>query len=392
MKSSRTLVTCLLFVIASVLLTGAQPADAESYLSPGQHHLTVNCPKGSIGKALERAAQMWPFGRVTITVRGVCVEEVIISRDETTLRGASPGDGLQAPSPTSFVLVLIGRQIELQQLTLTGGSRGLVAGHGASFYANELYISETADEGVLVDTNSVGDLHNSRVENSGDHGLEANSGGVIRMHNGVIDNNTYQSVVAKFGGHITLDEGTVVRNSGQNAVTAHEGGSILISNATVEDSIRGVYALSGGHVTVEDGSLIQNNAHGGVAADGGSTISLRGGSRVKNNPGRGVLAGSSSSLVLQDVIIEQNGNDGIYVIAGATVRFDQGTIVQNNTGHGIALAEMSAAIFHDDTVQVIGNTGTAVICFPGSVAQIVGAPGTISGNGSDVIDCPQSFP
>jgi len=53
---------------------------------------------------------------------------------------------------------------------------------------------------------------------------------------------------------------------------------------------------------------------------------------------------------------------------------------------------MSAAIFYDSTTQVIGNTGTAVRCSLASVAQMSGAPGIISGNGSDVIDCPQFFP
>ena len=361
-------------------------AELENDLAPLD--VTVNCPDESIGSALQQAGNR--PAHVTITIYGTCKEQVVIARDNTTLHGASPGDGIQAPSPGGIVLALKARNIALDQLTLTGGGEGIRGSNAASFSAEAVHISGSTN-GVYVEQNAAGDLYNSTIENTY-IGVLASTGGAVRMFGGRIDANTAHGAEASFGGYIGLYDGTVLRNSQFIAVHAREGGIIDISNATVENNDFGVFAIGGGHVTISNGSIIQHNTRGGVAADGSSSIWLKGGSHVSNNDGSGVGAGSSSSLVLQDVIIEHNGNDGISVGGGATARFDGGTIIQNNIGHGISLGEMSAAIFHDNTVQIVGNTGIAIRCSPGAVAQIFGAPGTINGNGSDLIECPLSFP
>jgi hypothetical protein len=74
-------------------------AGMESDLVPLD--LTVHCPEESVGEALAQAGDRQ--AHVTITIIGVCTEEVVITRDNTTLQGASPGDGLQAPSPMTVL-------------------------------------------------------------------------------------------------------------------------------------------------------------------------------------------------------------------------------------------------------------------------------------------------
>jgi hypothetical protein len=55
---------------------------------------------------------------------------------------------------------------------------------------------------------------------------------------------------------------------------------------------------------------------------------------------------------------------------------------------GDALKAVIVASFNNDT-QVVNNGANGIICSPPpAAAQIVGSPGTVSGNGSDVIACP----
>ena len=359
--------------------------------------LTVHCPEESIQGALALAGDR--AAHVTITIEGVCTEEVVISRDNTTLRGASLGAGLQAPTSYSTIINIRENQnIDIYDLTLTGGAIGIHATKGAGFSGENLTISGASNVAVAVENNALGSLFTTNLEGS-NQGIFANLGGAVRMFNGTIESTnesiTKEGVLAINGGLIALADGTIIRGCSGSAVSAREGGSIWIErNVTIENNGFGVSSFSGGHVTVKS-SIIQNNIKG-VGVHGGGTIWLRDGVIVANNQGHGVAGRAGGELMIFDVIIENNGNDGISLGGGATADISNGTIVRNNIGHGIAVGATSSATFFDDTVQVIGNTGTAVICGVNGtlddVALIVGEPGTISGNGSDLIECPRGFP
>jgi hypothetical protein len=94
---------------------------------------TVDCAGGqTIAGAL---AQAPAAGLVMITVVGQCTEAVTIDRHNTILLGASPGDGLQPPSPADDVLTVTrGAHVTLDQVTLTGGR--LFVREGAHFTAS----------------------------------------------------------------------------------------------------------------------------------------------------------------------------------------------------------------------------------------------------------------
>ena len=352
--------------------------------------LTVHCPGESVGDALAQAGNR--TAHVTINIVGVCIEEVEINRDNTRLKGASSGAGLQAPTSNSTIInIWRAQNIGISDLTLTGGAIGIHATEGALFGAENLIISGASNVAVSVEFNALGNLFVTSLEGS-DLGILAQSG-TVRMFNGTIES-TREGVLAVQGGHIGLSDGTVIRDCSGHAVSAREGGSISIDrNMTIENNGFGVSAFSGGHVTVQR-SVIRNNIEG-VSVYGGGTIWLRDGVVVANNQGHGVAGRAGGVLMTSNVIIENNGNDGISLGGGSTADISWGTIVRNNIGHGIAIGATSSATF-DWKVQVTGNTGTAVICGVkgelDDVALIVGRPGTISGNGSDTIECPRGFP
>ena len=365
-----------------------QIADLESDLTPLD--LTVHCPDESIQDALNRARNR--KAHVTITIEGVCIEDAVIARDNTTLRGASPGDGLQAPSPDSLVLTLARvRRIYLEQLTINGGSTGLYATRGGDFWAENLNILGATQQCVVITNNATGTLVISTMENC-PTGLLVTSGGSARMMGGLINNSEWFGVSAGLGGNVSIQSGAVIQNSRQG-VNVEPGGTIGISDSTIENNEDGIF-MRGGQVTIGDGSVIQNNMRLGVNVNAGGTALLQGGTRISNNGRGGVAAGAGSSLAFGGVIIEFNGGDGIDLGNGATAQFrvgaDSVAIIQYNLGEGIEIGTMSSVHIPPDNIeriQVIGNTGTAVECIEENVFQITNKPGIISGNGFDVVEC-----
>lgn len=100
----------------------AAPAHAQ----PRPKTVTVDCAAGgSINAALRRTAPV-----LVVEIRGVCVEDVVITRDNVTLRGADPAvDGIRAISgaagnPTVAVEAPA-HTVSLENLTIGEGNDGV---------------------------------------------------------------------------------------------------------------------------------------------------------------------------------------------------------------------------------------------------------------------------
>ena len=115
------LCACLLMSTAPTRSAGAQaPAATEK----------VDCGKGeSINKALAKNPSA---AALVVEVSGLCHENVVVTRDRVTLRGADPAaDGIQAVAnveQTDAALWVRGAQlVTVENLRLTGGFTGLLA-------------------------------------------------------------------------------------------------------------------------------------------------------------------------------------------------------------------------------------------------------------------------
>jgi hypothetical protein len=90
----------------------------------------VDCTKGeSINKVLAKSS---PEQSLIIEIRGLCSENVVITRDRVTLRGANPAnDGIVAIENTESIDAAIwvrgAHLVTLENLKLTGGFSGLLA-------------------------------------------------------------------------------------------------------------------------------------------------------------------------------------------------------------------------------------------------------------------------
>jgi hypothetical protein len=356
---------------------------------PGPQAITVDCAAGE--KVSDALAQSANAPSVTITIKGTCTEAVVINRDDVMLKSFAPGDGLQAPSADATVLALFAaHRTRLQQLTLRGGSTGLAAFGGSIFSAADLHVASATQNAVTVGTGATGNLGNPTIEDSGT-GLNV-FGGNLSAFGGTISGSV-TGVNAGNGGAVTLTGGLVLSDSSFHGVVAGPGGSVAINGATVRNSGNtGAYAFGGSISVFGDASVIQGSTFAGLSAEDGGSASLAGGARSANN-GAGVVATGGALLIQDGAIVENNTGGGVMIFAASSLRMRGGAIIRGNGSHGIHASDTSVASFGDGTTQIVDNDGWGIVCDSApSVALISGNPGTVTGNTSGQVSCPNAAP
>jgi len=358
---------------------GPQGPPGPSGESDPPINLTVRCGQGekvanALGLGMNRS------GRLTITIEGTCIESVTISRDDVTLVGASPGDGLQAPDATSNPVQVTGAQrVTLSQLRLQGGIQGLAVTHGAAVSASNLSVVG-ANWGIGVD-GAVFQCGDCTVEGNS-MGVGVNLGSRVALWHSTVRNNDHHGVFVN-GGSVLLNNTTVERNAGAG-VFGWNGGQIGVSGSTIKGNLGGGITLQLATVQVDQGSFITGNSQSGIGLYFGARANLRH-VTIEDNDG-GVTANGGSVVLL--------GGD-----TEATA-----TIIRGNHGDGVQLHDTSVAgASNTNGVQITANTQQGVFCAPTpAVAQITtaGGPSSYSLNAQNVfgnivgpqISCPGIAP
>lgn len=346
-------------------------AELEAAFAP--MNITVDCAAGdSVAAALSRGEGK--SARLNITINGVCTEDVAILRDNVAIVGSNPGDGLQATSPASTVLVVTASRVFLSRLTLRGGSTGLSAGR-AVVVGFDLRITGAAQTGATVQV------------------------GALRLFNSTIENGAVFGATARLGGDLDL-RSSIVRNNGFHGVFG-DGGSVQLSSSSIEDNHgSGVFAWKGSSIHLQ-GTSVRNSGRAGVVLHGGSTLQLDSGTVIADSAENGLSVDFGSTANLRGVTIENNGGSGVGALGGSVVQLsDQpGVFIRTNRGDGIRLDDTSVAggfIAASSQIQITGNTRNGIFCAPPpAVAQITGSGTNFSlnashafGNGLKQIDCP----
>jgi hypothetical protein len=315
---------------------------------------TVNCAGG--GK-LASAVALKPFttSRLTITIKGTCVESVDNLPGGVTLQGASSTAGLQAPkSTTDPVLGISGSGVTLSSLTISHGVNALrVRGDGAAT-GNALVVEKASNANVLVNRGSL-TLNNSTIEGSAGDGIDVEWGGFVHLNGGTVQNNANIGVNANFDGGADI-EGA--------AVLVVEGVGTKVS----ANSVRGIGAVDGGSLLVQNGATVASNAGDGIR------LSQGGFAKVKTK-----------------AIVRANTRNGIDVQSGnVTVGDSFGpAFIENNKGDGLSMRTNSVANFGNAGTKITGNGAWGIFCAgPPANPLLYGAPiGTVTGNAVGRIHC-----
>jgi len=312
-------------LLASITISfslGALPAFASD------HHdrvRRVDCDRGDkISRALRRGDEAKPL---TILVRGTCVENVEVTRDDVALQG-DPAATLQAADPAQSVVAFVGaRRGGVRNVTVTGGRTGVTGSRGATY-----------------------ELSACVIENNTRFGISVSYGGTAIVDNCIIRNNG--SVTDRGGG-----------------VLASNGAQLVITNSTVENNIGfGLFAGRNAHLRI------------GQDFDGSATP---GPVTVKGNSSHGVLVQEASSGIVVASTVENNGANGVLAASSSSVSVGAGSagfvspvIVRGNTIHGVNVTQGSRGLVQGGIVENNGSTGVRI---EGAAGTVIGAH--IRGNG-----------
>ena len=359
-------------LLAIGLLSGTALADDDDDDKDKTKGKIVKCGKGkTIGKALEKGNKRKPL---VIIVQGPepCKENVIITRDDVTLRGDKDVGGTVTASDPDRPTILIegAHRVVIDYLTVSGGKNGINGVGGADFTVQNSTIRDNERDGVRVAGGSAVIIGNEILANTR-HGVNVTESGTARI--GLSDR---------------LETGlNVIANNQDRGISITNGASgIMFGNTIEKNATDGILiARAIGHMIGEN--TVQENrsgvlvASGGVLRQGPAGFTIGGRDIVQDNTGVGILALQNASLDIRDAAISNNGS-GIVLDLHSTLRIRNSDIMENS-GNGIQLSRDSGLSLENPVVRITGNGtgpfgGFGIFCgdsessFVGNFSEVVG--------------------
>jgi hypothetical protein len=167
---------------------------------------------------------------LVVEISGMCNENVVVTRDRVTLRGANPAtDGIRAvaaiETTDAAVWVRDAQLVTIENLTLTGGQSGLVA--------------TNASEPFLW-------VRGCRLEGNASYGVRLETNSLVEMEDTVLTSNGFFNGAVFAASNLRLTRCTLsnVQSTPTANLLVYGGGSYLLMNAT----------------TLTNGGIVSNNA------------------------------------------------------------------------------------------------------------------------------------
>lgn len=237
-----------------------------------------------------------PGEALTITVRGLCTEDVLMLSDDITLRGEAPdgSDGISGGGIT----VRGARRVVIDSLTVTGSpGNGIQAEDGASMTVSNSYITDSGAQGIWVTRGSNAQIDGNTVTGSGLWGIiVTDSSTALLKSNTITQTNPRAAVEASRHGSIRLIGGNTITNT-NGAANATAVESFNASNIR-QDNIgdRGPDILTANRA-VNVGNLSTLDMRQGFVATGSASVRMKGTLRMRNGTFNGQITVNSLSHV-----------------------------------------------------------------------------------------------
>ena len=343
----------ILIVLALLTVLPASAQDLQTSWT-----IAVDCASGQrINEALQQAA---PF--LTIDVRGLCQEQVVVLRDNVTLRGADPSrDGILAPpgaGEDSALLIRSARNVTIDGLRISGGRR---EGLRVTDSTDSIVISNSLLEGNEIWGASIDDstvtFQSTVFTNNAVLAADGIGGGLIVARGSDVAciacsielnpaTGTQLGAVAFSGSTLRIDSSRV---EGATAVLAQSHARALVTGSELTGASWAFQANAYGTVRVRDGQF-----SGPFLGTGTSTVELIGATQILNQLQNFVT--DSSTLVVEPSPTAQVGS----ALSGLTL------IADFSTGR------LAASTVAEELVCALGGD---VICEGSALRQIASGCG-----------------
>lgn len=415
---------------AAVLLAAAAAADDDDDdddddIGNGPIEVKVDCDQGD---TITDALTAGKFGSpLIIIIRGTCVENITITRDDVTLRGLDPGLSriVGAPNPgidENPVSILGAERTIIERLTISGGQNVAGIGGTTGFFTIRDCIVEDNDRfGILVAQGAHGRIDSTIIRRNGQDGIIAfggfariynseireNAGNGIRVANNgkaaigiappnlpgpnTIESNGGEGIQVDGSSHARIDLNTIASNA-DVGVAVTNGSSADVSNNRIESNgATGFRASDGSSATLAGNLIASNNAIAGFSSGGigvnAANIRLTGANEVRENIGHGILV-IQGSLTMDGGapadLIELNSNSGVRAEAFSTLTILEGNIGQNGTD-GIQVVGQSYLVVRNMRVQ--DNSESGIRIRRDSGVRLLNPPAIVSGHTFFDLEC-----
>ena len=430
MKIYRSGYRVALLSLGMLLTIGLLTANADDKVKT----VEVDCSKGkTLAHALEKGNEDKPL---VVVVRGICSENVVIDRDDVTLRGHEGGGGVTGPDPSMDTILIDGaRRVVIENLTVSGGRNGVTFSQGSSGTVDNCTVQNTGGHGIRIEGGSA-TVINSTISHNFAAGIMLEGGGSGRI--GITNSNQYAGntistnggdgihlqygATASIGGNTIsgngTDPSTLIDRSGialyhatvvvvgSNLITGNQGAGIVARSSSlrigdVSFSLPTANTISGNGVATSEGGVfgflgttldIRNAAISGNTGEGvtavGSSLRIRD-SMVSGNAGQGVLAFLGTTFDIRNTTVSGNtGRPGVpgvgVLLTTRSVGRMRANIIENNMSDGIRLVFGSGLFLESPAVSVNGNGGSGLQCTDAE-SSIIGNTSGFSGTpGGDV--------
>ena len=242
---------------------------------PPSATVVVDCTAGdTIRDALRKPAE-----NLTIEVRGICKEDVVIARNFVTLRGTDPAlDGIQGvgPSPLSgdaVVRIEGARAVRIENLSVTSGARDGISAIG-SFHVEitNCRLLNNLNNGIFAFDDSSLSITDTVISGS-NRGLSVFTADLLTCRRCTIATNA-SGVVAARGSLVSILESTI---SARHGVFSQEGGAVFLGDSTLEAVQLGMSAGEHSRITV-----VRSTFTGALEVGQAGLVELFGSSQVEN--------------------------------------------------------------------------------------------------------------
>ena len=246
--------------IQGILCVGVMAAlIAASVSAAGPKTQFVDCDAGdTIANALKKKGDP-----LTIEINGICVENVIVRRDNVHFVGTSSAtDGVQAADDTepfsAAVTLREARNITFEHLQFSGGSTAGLRTENSrrNISADNCLFQDNGTWGVIA-VGGVINVTNSSITNNASGGLAVGESGQIYCGDcSILDNpnlTTGSALSARTGGIISL-ENTIVDGS-RSAAVAQGSGQIFVTTSDITADASAVLATDHASIVVDTSSL-----------------------------------------------------------------------------------------------------------------------------------------
>ena len=279
MKLSKalSLFACLAAMSNPAIADDDDDDDDDQGQDQGAAEIVVRCDRGgSINDALALADGST---RLTIVVRGTCVERVSINTDNVTIRGDNVFGGR-----IEGRFFVDARRVVIENLTISGDDRGIRAFNSGFVTVRDVTIERMTRSGIFALNGAVVVAERVTVLGPVEFGINANNGGVLDIRDSVVDG-AETGVLGDDGSSVNIERSRILNSSSDGLSILHGSAGRVVELIVESDSDVAISASEAGSIRMRNSTVTATGVDTPLLFLDGGTFRFDGGnSFVGTNP------------------------------------------------------------------------------------------------------------